>query len=190
MKREWNTPVHVLFVADEVSQLTEFAIDLMQLGYAISTAQSEAEARPQLTARPWDVVIVDQHDVNQSISVCSSIAARLPNLPVLVMLPVADSNVIEQILAAGAYDILLPTPYPALLHTALNRACDHYRLQQRGAAHVSTALVHDINNALSGILGITQLRLGEPELPPDLRDDFELIADNAYAIRDRLRKVE
>lgn len=189
MEREWNPPAQVLFVADAASQLTEFAIDLMQRGYAISTALSEAEARIQLAARAWDVVIVDQRDVDHSLRVCRTVGDRAPHPPVLVLLPYAEADVIERMLAAGAYDVLLPPPFPALLHAALNRACDHYRLRQYGAAAVPTALVHDINNALSGIVGITQLRLGEPTLPHDLRDDFQQIADNAYTIRDRLRKA-
>lgn len=189
MQGTWHPPAHVLFVADEASQLTEFAIDLMQLGYAISTAQNSAEAMLQLHARPWDAVIVDQQDVGVSMGVCQTIGGQLPRLPVVIMLAHPDRQHIEALLAVGAYDVVLSTAPPPLLHAALNRACEHHRLQQRSAMEAPSALIHDVNNALSGILGITQLRLDEPNLPPDLRDDFQQIAESAYAIRDRVRKA-
>jgi signal transduction histidine kinase len=46
------------------------------------------------------------------------------------------------------------------------------------------AAVHELNNPLFAILGIVELLLDDPELPPRSRERLELIRSSAYEVRD------
>lgn len=191
MDNESSASAQVLFVADSASQLAGFAVNLMQAGYAISTAPNAAQGLAQSAAQPWDAIIIDQTPVAEGIALVAQIHARAPQLPIILLLPSADGRYIEQAFQAGAYDLVFTPLNEPLLRAALDRACERQQLsaaQQSSTQLPGNTLLHDLNNYLSGILGVAQIRLNEPALPQDLREDFQQIADNAYQIRDRLRR--
>lgn len=192
MDEAWNHPAPVLMIADGNSHLIEFAVELMQAGYAISTAQDAAQALEQIAAQPWDAVLIELTPVSDSLAVGRHILQHAPDLPVILLLPrTADTTSIDDAFQAGIYDVVVTPPIKALLRAALVRAIMYHRLRRGMLPGTGNRLdhkvVHDISNYLSGILGVAQLYREDTALPDDLREDFEQIIDNAYAIHDLLR---
>lgn len=186
-------PVRVLLAANTQATLSAVGIELMQTGFALSTAQHMHEALRQLAANAYDALILDYAPFTEAIRMLQIVRQRHPGLATIVVVPEAQPDVLESALAAGAFDVLLMPLVPPLLHAALRRIIHYQQLRQQLAAaptaQYPTALMHDINNQLSGILGIAQLYLTDTNLPSDLIEDLSEIADSARLIRDLIQQA-
>lgn len=185
--------VRVLLAANTETTLTAVGIELMQTGFAVSTAQQTHEALAQLAAREYDVVILDYQPFTEAIRLLQIVRQRHPGLATVVVVPEGEPAVLEAALEAGAFDVLMIPLVTPLLHAALRRINEYRQLRRQLAAAPAisqpTAIMHDINNQLSGILGIAQLYLTDTDLPPDLLEDLTEIAESARRIRDLIQQA-
>lgn len=183
----------VLLLADTEAALATLAIDLADGGYAVAITQEPAATIRQLAAQPWAAVVVHLSDTAQALDVARTIQAQQPQLATIVIADAQPPVVIETGLRDGVYD-WLPRPYARpLLFAAINRAQERQALQaqivtEQTPAPISRALAHDINNQLSGIIGLTQLHMSDEALPADVREDLSLVLESARTIRDLLRQ--
>lgn len=187
------SPIRVLLAANTETTLTAVGIELMQTGFAVSTAQQMHEALTQLAAREYDAVILDYQPFTEAIPLLQIVRQRHPSLSTIVVVPEGELAVLEAALEAGAFDVLMLPLVTPLLHAALRRIGEHRQLRQQltvaPTAGEPTTIMHDINNQLSGILGIAQLYLTDPDLPPDLLEDLAEIAESARRIRDLIQQA-
>lgn len=183
---------HVLLLADTEAALATLAIDLTDGGYAVAMTHEPAATIVQLPAQPWTAVVVDLSDIERALELARTILAQQPQLAMILVADV-QPDVIETVLHQGVYD-WLPKPYARpLLFAAIKRAQERRTLQaqivtQESPAAISRTLAHDINNQLSGIIGLTQLHMSNDALPADVRDDLTLVLESARTIRDLLRQ--
>lgn len=186
-------PVRVLLAANTEATLSAVGVELMQTGFAVSTAQQPHEALAQLAARPFDALIVDYVPFAEALRMLQIVRQRHPSLATIIVVHESQPAQLARALEAGAFDVLVLPLISPLLHAALRRVSEYQHLRQQlaaaPAAAAPTALLHDINNQLSGILGIAQLYLGDSTLPPDLHDDLTEIAESARRIRDLIQQA-
>lgn len=187
-------PVRVLLAANTEATLSSVGIELMQTGFAVSTAQHTHETLAQLAAHAYDALILDYVPLTETIRLLQIVRQRHPSLATIVVVREAQPMMLEAALEAGAFDVLIMPLVKPLLHAALRRIHQYQQLRQQLAAPPSgdprpTAIMHDINNQLSGILGIAQLYLTDTTLPPDLLEDLTEIAESARRIRDLIQEA-
>lgn len=187
-------PVRVLLAANTEASLSVVGIELMQTGFAVSTAQQTHETLTQLAAHAYDALILDYVPFTETIRLLQIVRQRHPGLATIVVVPEDQPVVLEAALEAGAFDVLSMPLLKPLLHAALRRIGEYQQLRQQLAARPTsdgrpTTLMHDINNQLSGILGIAQLYLTDTKLPAELLEDLAEIADSARRIRDLIQQT-
>ena len=185
--------MRVLLAANTAATLSPVGIELMQTGFAVSTAQRMDEALIQLGAHSYDALIVDYTPFPESLRLLGIVQQRHPTVATIVVVPQSEPALLEAAFHAGAFDVLLMPIAPPLLQAALRRIdqCQQWRqaAQSSASGSGSNALLHDINNQLTGIQGIAQLYLTDPDLASDLRDGLNEIVENARRISDLIQQA-
>lgn len=54
---------------------------------------------------------------------------------------------------------------------------------------LAAAVAHEVNNPLTGVLGYSDLLLADPSLRPDMRQDLQIVREEALRVRDRVRML-
>lgn len=191
MEREHALLARILVVADPEATLPEHAPDLIQAGFTVSVIHPNEWAIRQDTKPTWDAVVIELEAIESAIALVGELYQQWPHLTTILLTPPQPDFVIAAGLHAGAYDWLLKPFDLHLFQAALMRAHERRVLrEQRGATNNTPSLsisTHDINNQLSGILGLAQLHLLDPDLPDDLYSDLEEIVASARRITDLLQ---
>lgn len=182
--------MRVLLLGNAEATLSTIGVELIQLGMAISTAQHVDEALAQLARNTFDALVIDDPRLDQSITRIDRFRQQQPDLALILLAAQPEPAAITAVLAAGAYDVLVGPPSVLLLEAAVRRAQERRELRSRVAAGTqsgSASLLHDVNNQLSGIIGLAQLYHSDPSLPAELRDDLDGIISSARRIRELIQ---
>ncbi len=120
-----------VLVVDDDPDFRRFAeLAVARLGYETRSCGSADEALAILAAEAYDAVLVDVFLVGASgIELCSRIAERWENLPVVVMTAQGTLETAVDAIRAGAYDFVTKPPSPEALRIALERATAHRRMK-------------------------------------------------------------
>ncbi|HEY1956862.1 MAG TPA: sigma-54 dependent transcriptional regulator [Polyangiaceae bacterium] len=120
-----------VLVVDDDPDFRRFAeLAVSRLGYETRSCGSADESLAILAAEAYDVVLVDVFLVGASgIELCSRIAERWENLPVVVMTAQGTLETAVDAIRAGAYDFVTKPPAPEALRIALERATAHRRMK-------------------------------------------------------------
>jgi len=120
-----------LLVVDDDPDFRRFAeLAVSRLGYEARACGGADEALAILAAEAFDVVLVDVHLQGASgIDLCSRIAERWENLPVVVMTAQGTLETAVGAIRAGAYDFVTKPIEPEALRIALERAVAHRRMK-------------------------------------------------------------
>jgi DNA-binding NtrC family response regulator len=120
-----------VLVVDDDPDFRRFAeLAVSRLGYETKSCGNADEALALLASEPYDVVLVDVFLVGASgIELCSRIAERWENLPVVVMTAQGTLETAVDAIRAGAYDFVTKPPQPEALRIALERASAHRRMK-------------------------------------------------------------
>ncbi|AKG53612.1 sensory box sensor histidine kinase-response regulator [Dehalogenimonas sp. WBC-2] len=54
---------------------------------------------------------------------------------------------------------------------------------------MAAGIAHEINNPLTGVIGFSELLLGRKDLPPDIREELEIINDGSQRVKDIVRRM-
>jgi two-component system, NtrC family, response regulator AtoC len=120
-----------ILLVDDDPDFRRFAeLTLQKLGYDGRACSSADEALAILTEGEFDVVLVDVHLVGASgIDLCSRIAERWENLPVVVMTAQGTLETAVAAIRAGAYDFVVKPLDVDALRLSLERAIKHRRMK-------------------------------------------------------------
>jgi DNA-binding NtrC family response regulator len=121
----------VLVVDDDIDFRHFAELAVSRFGYETRSCGSADEALALLAAEPYDVVLVDVFLQGASgIDLCSRIAERWENLPVVVMTAQGTLETAVGAIRAGAYDFVTKPPEPEALRIALERAVAHRNMKE------------------------------------------------------------
>jgi DNA-binding NtrC family response regulator len=122
----------ILLVEDDPVFLLALASSLTQAGYEVRQASTVAAARAALREHSADVMLLDMLlPDGDGFSLLPEVAARAPELPVIILSSHHDPAAVVRALRAGAVDYLAKPPAPAELQAALQSAIAHARRRQR-----------------------------------------------------------
>lgn len=160
---------------------------IASLGHTATLAISGEEALMYLQALPLDVVLADSvlPDLSPAVLI-ERIQATWPERSIVLCTADASPSARLDLLRCGACDVVLSPLEREWVEVALRRAANQMELTQlrtkdpaSSVAHqLALKYAHAINNPLSSILGLVQLLLVTPDLPEEMREDLQLIADN------------
>jgi DNA-binding NtrC family response regulator len=102
-----NCLQHVLIVDDEEKLGRFISIVLKQIGYTPASCQTVAEARKQLNASAWDLVITDIVMPRESgFDLMRWISKQYPGLPVIAMTAHSSEAIENQLPKLGFSDVV------------------------------------------------------------------------------------
>lgn len=80
-----------------------------------------------------------------------------------------------------------------LRREAQERERAHIRLsdasRMAAVGELAAAVAHEVNNPLTGVLGYSELLLADPDLRPVVREDLQIVREEAMRVRDRVRML-
>ena len=122
----------ILLVEDDPVFMLAMSATLTQAGYQVRQAGTVAAARLALRENDADVMLLDMMlPDGDGFSLLPEVAARAPELPVIILSSHHDPAAVVQALRAGAIDYLAKPPAQAELLAALSSAIQHARSRQR-----------------------------------------------------------
>ncbi len=125
-----NRPNRILIVDDDPGHLTTLKTIIRSWGYAAATAEDGDRAIEQITADPFDLVLMDVRMARVSgIEALTQIKAYNPSIPVIIMTAYSSVESAVDALKAGAYDYLIKPLDFEVLKLTLERACEHAGLK-------------------------------------------------------------
>ena len=126
------TEGRVLIVDDEPEMCSLLEADLGMRGFACRSATSARETLERLAQEDYDVVLSDLVMPElDGVELCDRIAARSPEVPVVVMTAFGSMDVVIDVLRASAFDFVTKPIDMDLLVIVLRRAVEHRRLVER-----------------------------------------------------------
>lgn len=125
-----NRSNRILIVDDDPGHLVTLKTITRSWGYAVDTADDGEEAVEQVTAAPFDLVLMDIRMNRMSgIEALAKIKAYNPSIPVIIMTAYSSVESAIDALKAGAYDYLIKPLDFEILKLTLERACEHAGLK-------------------------------------------------------------
>jgi DNA-binding NtrC family response regulator len=125
----------ILLVEDDPVFLWAMTTSLTQAGYQVQIAASVAEVRAALHDGRYDVMLLDMLlPDGDGFSVLPEVAARAPELPVVILSTHHDPTAVVRALRAGAVDYLAKPSTQAELLAALQSAIEQAQRRQRVGA--------------------------------------------------------
>ncbi len=166
-------------------------------------AVASAEAISLLEVRRFDAILT-QNDLPDSTGpeLLQQVLGLRRRLPVIFLTRPGGEKEVAAALDRGAAGYVVEgNSLPVLLSSVLDRAVSAERsreLERRGRdlqhrtelRALATALRHELNNPLTGILGNAEMGLATPSLPAALDHRFRNVARMAEQIRDVLSQLE
>jgi len=120
----------VLVVDDDRALCETLEVGLRKRGYDVGWRTSAADAIGALDVEPSDAVITDLNMRGSSgIDLCTRVAERWPDVPVLVLTAFGSLETAVQAIRAGAYDFISKPVEMDVLAIALDRAIKHKQLR-------------------------------------------------------------
>jgi DNA-binding NtrC family response regulator len=120
----------VVIIDDERAMGELLETDLKLRGFEPVAFTSAQDALAYLTSAACDVVLTDvRMPGTGGLELCQQLAAKYPQLPVIVMTAFGSMDTAVAALRSGAYDFLTKPMESDLLVVALERAIRHHRLQ-------------------------------------------------------------
>jgi two-component system response regulator HydG len=125
------TPARLLLVDDDRDLGDTLAHGLRKRGYAVEWRPAAAAALDVLATDPFDAVVTDLHMRGSGgIELCTRIAERWPDTPVLVLTAFGSLETAVQAIRAGAYDFISKPVEMDVLVIAVERAVRHKQLRE------------------------------------------------------------
>ncbi|HSO20235.1 MAG TPA: sigma-54 dependent transcriptional regulator, partial [Desulfosarcina sp.] len=125
-----NRPNRILIVDDDPGHLTTLKTITRSWGYAVESAEDGDTALQQVTAEPFDLVLMDVRMARLSgIEALAQIKAYNPAIPVIIMTAYSSVESAVDALKAGAYDYLIKPLDFEVLKLTLERAGEHAGLK-------------------------------------------------------------
>ena len=121
-----------LLVVDDEREICELMrATLAQLGYAVVTTTSAADALDRILTDDFDVVLTDLvMPGTTGLELCAHVLAARPDVPVIVITGEATVDAVVGALRAGVYDFITKPVDPTLLAHSVARAVERRRLKQ------------------------------------------------------------
>jgi len=212
-----NRVNRILIVDDDPGHLTTLQTITRSWGYAVETAKDGDTAIQQVTAGPFDLILMDVRMARMSgIEALAQIKSYNPSIPVIIMTAYSSVESAVDALKAGAYDYLIKPLDFDVLKLTLERAREHVGLKaenellkrQLGADPDTPAIIgkSDAMKALLEMLAMaapseaTVLITGESGTGKELiacslhvnspRKDRSLVVVNCAAITETLLESE
>ncbi len=207
------SPLSLLLVDDEEGIRTVLALLLTDMGCAVRTAASGAEALAMVRADPPSVVLTDVRMPGMDgIDLLRAVKAEFPGVEVLVLTGHGDMELAVSSLRFGAGDFLTKPVAPEALEVALDRARQRMALREALRRHTeeleqlvaqrtrellhaerlaavgetAAGLAHAIKNVAGGLEGA--MFVLEKGLELDRRDYLEqgwrMVRDDVARVRD------
>lgn len=127
-------PHSILIVEDDLTFATMLKTWLGKKGFSVDTASSNARARKQLDAQPYDLVLSDLRLPDQDgIFLLSWMKEQKYNIPLIIMTGYADIQSAVQAIKHGASDYISKPIQPDELLKKINEA-----LQNKAVPHSAT----------------------------------------------------
>ncbi len=125
-----DRPNRILIVDDDPGHLTTLKTITRSWGYAVETADDGDRAIQQVTAGPFDLVLMDVRMARMSgIEALAQIKAYNPSIPVIIMTAYSSVESAVDALKSGAYDYLIKPLDFEVLKLTLERASEHAGLK-------------------------------------------------------------
>jgi two-component system, NtrC family, response regulator HydG len=106
-KKHIKMPHSILIVEDDLTFATMLKTWLSKKGFSVDTASSNARARKQLDAQPYDLVLSDLRLPDQDgIFLLSWMKEQKYNIPLIIMTGYADIQSAVQTIKHGASDYI------------------------------------------------------------------------------------
>lgn len=197
-----HKPRRVLMVLDHrLRPLAEEA--LAGTGWQSEWAATSAEGISRIEARRFDAVLTQSELPDSTGSeLLQQVLSLKRGLPVLFLATAGGEKEVAMALERGAAGYALAGPgLSCLLPPVLDQAVSIGRsrdLERRGRdlqhrselRALATALRHELNNPLTGILGNAEMGMATPNISPLLERRFRSVARMAEQIRDVLSQLE
>lgn len=122
-------PHSILIVEDDLTFATMLKTWLGKKGFSVDTASSNARARKQLDAQPYDLVLSDLRLPDQDgIFLLSWMKEQKYNIPLIIMTGYADIQSAVQAIKHGASDYISKPVQPDELLKKINEALQNKAL--------------------------------------------------------------
>jgi DNA-binding NtrC family response regulator len=119
----------ILLVDDEPNMRRILASNLRQDQHHIWEAAGVEEARRNLSANDFDVIVTDQKMPDgEGLAVLESAHENDPTLSIVVLTAVATIELAVESMRKGAFDFLTKPFQPEVVRATVNRACERTRL--------------------------------------------------------------
>ncbi|MBA3943118.1 MAG: response regulator [Herpetosiphonaceae bacterium] len=176
-----------------VEQTEEIGLELRgiaaSLGHSAIVAVDGEEALGYLHALPFDAIVAEYGlpDMD-AITLLGRVRTEWSQIPMVMLTTDAAGGHALEAYERGVCDVLRKPVAAPWLAIAFQRVAEQLELiQLREATVVSPQqlayrFAHAINNPLSVMFGLVQLMLGSDELPPSLREDVQMLADNTLRL--------
>ena len=141
----------LLFIDDDAAVCDVVSTTLDARGYAVTCANSGADALTALERDEFDAVISDLNMPGMSgLELCQRAHAKFPALPVVLVTAFGSMETAVAAIRAGAYDFIAkPIQIPELLLT-LTRALEHRRLKEENQQLRETVASHQAPTDMIG----------------------------------------
>jgi two-component system response regulator AtoC len=121
----------LLLVDDDRDLGDTLALGLRKRGYAVEWRPAAGPALEALAAEAFDAVVTDLHmHGSGGIDLCTRIAERWPDLPVVVLTAFGSLETAVQAIRAGAYDFISKPVEMDVLVISVERAVKHKQLHE------------------------------------------------------------
>jgi DNA-binding NarL/FixJ family response regulator len=195
-------PLHILLVEDNPGDAHLLRLQVAEVSpvpHAIHHVSTLHQATAMLEAMAFDVVLLDLHLPDGSgVEAFRAVALRAGAAAVVALTGLDDPELALALMREGADDYLVKgETSPANVLRALSHAVARRRLQDSRASQlrleaallVSRTIAHEINNALSPVVGYADLLALRPGVASDAQAS-EFLARMRQGADEAARKVE
>lgn len=164
---------HILIIEDDTDMGEMLEAGLTRRGFTACCRLTGKDGAAAIEVEQPDVILADINlpDVS-GMEVCREVAAKWPEIPVIMMTAFGSMETAIEAIRVGAYDFITKPLDIDILAVALQRAVDHRRLKQQ---------VLVLSEAVASIHTFSGL-LGESKVMKDLFCRLERIADTETSV--------
>ena len=117
-----NKLATLLWVDDEIDLLRAHILFLENKGYEVDTVTNGHDALDMCRARPYDLVLLDEHMVGMSgLETLQHIKELDPNIPVVMVTKSEEENIMDQAIGSKIADYLIKPVHPNQILLSLKK---------------------------------------------------------------------